>query len=86
MAAGGDHLLERTDELAVIDAALLAAQAGRGALTLVEGPPGIGKTELLAAAMTRAQRRATCSCCQLAPVSLSGPFPTPSCDSSSRRR
>jgi DNA-binding CsgD family transcriptional regulator len=56
VAAGGDHLLERTDELAVIDASLLAAQAGRGALTLVEGPPGIGKTELLAAAMTRAQR------------------------------
>ena len=50
-----DHLLERTDELALIDASLLAAQAGRGALTLVEGPPGIGKTELLAAAMTRAR-------------------------------
>jgi DNA-binding CsgD family transcriptional regulator len=56
VAAGADHLLERTDELAVIDASLLAAQAGRGALTLVEGPPGIGKTELLAAAMTRARR------------------------------
>ncbi len=56
MGAGGDQLLERTDELAVIDASLLAAKEGRGALTLVEGPPGIGKTELLAAAMTRAQR------------------------------
>ena len=57
MAAGGDQLLERTDELALIDASLLAAQEGRGALTLVEGAPGIGKTELLAAAMTRARRR-----------------------------
>ena len=28
-----------------------------GALTLVEGPPGIGKTELLAAAVARARRR-----------------------------
>ena len=56
MAAGGAHLLERTDELAVIDASLLAAQAGRGALTLIEGPPGIGKTELLAAATARARR------------------------------
>jgi DNA-binding CsgD family transcriptional regulator len=55
VAAGGDHLLERTAQLAMIDASLAAAQAGRGALTLVEGPPGIGKTELLAAAMTRAR-------------------------------
>ena len=57
MAAGGAHLLERTDELAVIDGALLAAQAGHGALTLLEGPAGIGKTELLAAATTRARDR-----------------------------
>ena len=57
MAAGGAHLLERTDELAVLDAALLAAQAGHGALTLIEGPPGIGKTELLAAAAARARDR-----------------------------
>ena len=41
----------------MIDASLLAAQAGRGALTLIQGPPGIGKTELLAAAMTRARDR-----------------------------
>jgi predicted ATPase len=55
VAAGGDHLLERADELAAIDASLVAAHAGRGALTLVEGAPGIGKTELLAAAMSRAR-------------------------------
>ncbi len=57
MAAGGVQLLERTDELAVIDASLLAAQTGHGALALVEGPPGIGKSELLAAAIAGARRR-----------------------------
>jgi DNA-binding CsgD family transcriptional regulator len=50
------HLIERTHELAAIGESLRAAQAGQGALTLVEGPPGIGKTELLAAATTRARR------------------------------
>jgi DNA-binding CsgD family transcriptional regulator len=57
VAGGGGHLLERTHELAVIDGALRAARARRGALTLVEGPPGIGKTKLLTAAMSRARRR-----------------------------
>jgi DNA-binding CsgD family transcriptional regulator/tetratricopeptide (TPR) repeat protein len=56
VAGGGAHLLERADELARIDASLLAAHAGRGAVTLVEGPAGIGKTELLATASRRAQR------------------------------
>ncbi|MDQ3678855.1 MAG: AAA family ATPase [Actinomycetota bacterium] len=57
MVRGEGQLLERTHELAVIDDALRAAQAGHGALALVEGPPGIGKTELLTAAMIRARRR-----------------------------
>jgi DNA-binding CsgD family transcriptional regulator len=57
VAGGGGHLLERTHELAVIDDSLRAAEAGRGSLTFVEGPPGIGKTELLAAGMMCAQRR-----------------------------
>lgn len=55
MAEVGGQLLERTQELAVIDDALRAARAGQGALMLVEGPPGIGKTQLLTAAMTRAR-------------------------------
>jgi DNA-binding CsgD family transcriptional regulator len=55
VAGAGTQLLERADELALLDGSLLAAQDGRGALTLVEGPPGIGKTELLAAAMARAR-------------------------------
>jgi tetratricopeptide (TPR) repeat protein len=57
MAGGKGRLLERTHELAVIDVALRAARAGQGALMLVEGPPGIGKTALLTAAMTSARRR-----------------------------
>ncbi|HEY0345441.1 MAG TPA: AAA family ATPase, partial [Solirubrobacteraceae bacterium] len=57
MTAGGAQLLERTDELATVEGSLRAARAGLGATMLVEGPPGIGKTELLAAAMARARRR-----------------------------
>ena len=53
MAEGGVQLLERGDELGLIDAALLASRTGHGAMMLVEGPPGIGKTELLSAAVTR---------------------------------
>jgi predicted ATPase len=51
-AAGG--LLEREEELARIDAGLEAATEGRGSLILVEGPAGIGKSELLAEARSRA--------------------------------
>jgi DNA-binding CsgD family transcriptional regulator len=52
MARGG--LVERADELARIEALLAAARAGRGALLLVTGPAGIGKTALIAAAKDRA--------------------------------
>ncbi len=40
-----------------IEASLRAARAGVGAVALIEGPPGIGKTELLTAAIARARRR-----------------------------
>jgi DNA-binding NarL/FixJ family response regulator len=43
-------MLERDEELAALSAAVEAAAAGRGALVLVEGPAGIGKTTLLRAA------------------------------------
>lgn len=46
-------LLERDGEVKRIDEALLAARAGEGALVVIEGPGGIGKTELL---MTARQR------------------------------
>jgi DNA-binding CsgD family transcriptional regulator len=42
-------LLERDAELAWLSALLEKAQAGTGAVAVISGPPGIGKTELLAA-------------------------------------
>src|SRR6516225_5760308 len=42
-------MLERSEELAALSAAAAAAAAGHGALVLVEGPAGIGKTTLLRA-------------------------------------
>ncbi|ADB49557.1 helix-turn-helix transcriptional regulator [Conexibacter woesei] len=45
-----DTLLERRDELAALRAALAQARAGRGGVTIVEAPAGLGKTSLLRAA------------------------------------
>src|SRR5512144_1751441 len=47
-------LLERSEELARIASALAEARSGRGTFVVVEGPAGIGKTALLAAARSRA--------------------------------
>ena len=47
-------LLERDAELARVSALLEEASVGRGAVVVVGGPAGIGKTELLAAASQRA--------------------------------
>jgi DNA-binding CsgD family transcriptional regulator len=47
-------LLERTAELAAIAAAIAAARAGTGAVLVVEGAAGIGKTRLLAHACDQA--------------------------------
>ena len=52
MATG--QLLERSEELARIEAALAEARTGRGRFVVIEGPAGIGKTALLAAARTAA--------------------------------
>lgn len=51
------RLHERDDELARIEELLIAAAAGAGAVALVEGAPGIGKTALLGAAQQVAKRR-----------------------------
>jgi DNA-binding CsgD family transcriptional regulator len=48
------QLLERSEELARIESALAEARAGRGTFVVIEGPAGIGKTALLAAARTAA--------------------------------
>src|SRR3954447_11429716 len=51
MAAGpGTGLLERDAELAAVARLLAAAEGAAGAAMRVEGPPGIGKSRLLAAA------------------------------------
>ncbi|WP_188195236.1 ATP-binding protein [Nonomuraea sp. SYSU D8015] len=45
----GDLLLEREAELAALRAAVDLARGGEGAVLVVQGPPGVGKTSLLAA-------------------------------------
>jgi hypothetical protein len=49
-----DPLVEREVEVATLDALLESARSGAGAVVLLEGPPGIGKTSLLRAARERA--------------------------------
>jgi DNA-binding CsgD family transcriptional regulator/tetratricopeptide (TPR) repeat protein len=53
-AAGTAGLLERSGELGRIESALAEARSGRGTFLVLEGPAGIGKTALLAAARTAA--------------------------------
>jgi len=53
-AAATGPLLERNEELARIESALAEARTGRGRFLVIEGPAGIGKTALLAAARTEA--------------------------------
>jgi DNA-binding CsgD family transcriptional regulator len=50
----GVALLERGAELAGLDGLLAAACDGRGALVVIEGPPGIGKSALMDACARRA--------------------------------
>ncbi|MGI9097877.1 MAG: helix-turn-helix transcriptional regulator [Solirubrobacteraceae bacterium] len=57
---GRDALFERTAELAVLTRAIGRARAGSGVLVVVEGPPGLGKTALLAAACRRASGAGMC--------------------------
>ena len=53
-AAATKRLLERAEELAQVESALAEARSGRGTFMVIEGPAGIGKTALLAAARTAA--------------------------------
>jgi DNA-binding CsgD family transcriptional regulator len=56
---GVDLLLERERELQCIDAAIAAAREGSGRGVVVEGPAGIGKSAVLAAARLSAEDGAT---------------------------
>ena len=49
-----DPLVEREVEVATLDALLESARSGSGAVVVIEGPAGIGKTSLLRAARARA--------------------------------
>jgi DNA-binding CsgD family transcriptional regulator len=51
-------LVEREGELARVGSVLAAARSGTGSTLLIEGPPGIGKTSLLASARSTAARDA----------------------------
>jgi len=53
----GDRLLGRDAEIASLLADLEAARSGDGRLTLITGPPGIGKTRLIEELGRRAARR-----------------------------
>src|SRR5256885_16504838 len=53
-AVATEQLLERGKQLARIELALTEARTGRGRFLVIEGPAGIGKTALLAAARTTA--------------------------------
>jgi len=48
-------LIERDEELGVLDAAIETSAEGRGSVVLVHGPAGIGKSELLAVTASRAR-------------------------------
>ena len=50
-------LLERESELEALDRALAAAVEGRGSVVAIEGPPGIGKSSLVAAGIELARER-----------------------------
>jgi DNA-binding CsgD family transcriptional regulator len=54
-------LLERSAELGLIERGLQLARGGRGRLLVLEGPAGIGKTSLMAAADERARALGMCS-------------------------
>jgi DNA-binding CsgD family transcriptional regulator len=53
--AGENGLLERSSEVAEIDALVASAQAGSGRCLLFEGGPGLGKSRLVSTARERAR-------------------------------
>jgi Cdc6-like AAA superfamily ATPase len=55
-------LLERDAELARLSALIEKAQAGSGGVAVISGPPGIGKTALLAAVHRSPETRGSGHC------------------------
>jgi DNA-binding CsgD family transcriptional regulator len=53
----GAELLDREQEIAEISALLEGARSGAGSVLVIEGPPGIGKTELLRRTRALARER-----------------------------
>jgi DNA-binding CsgD family transcriptional regulator len=51
----GSGLLERQEELAQIESVLASGREGSGSMLVIEGPAGIGKTAMLAAACAAAE-------------------------------
>ncbi len=56
-SGAGERLIERDAELATVMRLLVSVGGGTGAVLFVDGAPGVGKSELLAAAGTLAQTR-----------------------------
>ncbi|HET9125954.1 MAG TPA: AAA family ATPase [Solirubrobacteraceae bacterium] len=55
-SGGGGPLIERAQEIDTLSRALGDARAGTGQMVLVEGSPGIGKSQLLEAGRARAEQ------------------------------
>jgi hypothetical protein len=53
-ASGGRRIRSRDDEPSVLAQRIVDARAGTGGVVVVEGPPGIGKSRLLAEAVSLA--------------------------------
>ena len=71
----GHELLERDGELAVLAALVAQAADGDGRVGLIEGPPGIGKTRLVAAARQLASEAGMrCLSARGSPIERAFPF------------
>jgi DNA-binding NarL/FixJ family response regulator len=73
-ATGTASLVERERELALLDELIGDAIRGEGRLALVEGPAGVGKTELLAEARERGARAMTVLSARASELEQAFPF------------
>ena len=80
----GDELLDRENDLVAIDEGLAAVGRAAGAVMLIEGPAGIGKTALLGRLRHRANQLRGFLCRRRAGESLSAASGSASCISSWR--